>query len=116
MSFRAPSAVPFESRFHRKVGLQQREGHASFGRELIDQAKLPSRARSSASAAVLCQFAGDYGVRLTPCLRGTDISPDMLTDPEAEITAGQELCLIANVLDHLGDGPGLGLQAGVRYR
>ena len=65
---------------------------------------------------MLCQFAGDYGVRLTPCLRGTDISPDMLTDPEAEITAGQELRLIANVLDHLGDGPGLGLQAGVRYR
>jgi AraC-like DNA-binding protein len=64
----------------------------------------------------LCQFAGDYGVRLTHCLTGTRITADMLTDPEAEIAASQELRLIANILDILGDVPGLGLQAGVRYR
>lgn len=72
--------------------------------------------RATASVAILCGFAGDYGIPLARCLRGTGIEPGALTDPDAEITAGQELLLMTNILDEIDDAEGLGLEAGARYR
>lgn len=48
-------------------------------------------------------------------LRGTGIDAAVLPDPEAEITAGQELRLVENLVAELGDVPALGLEAGSRY-
>ncbi|MFE3193600.1 AraC family transcriptional regulator [Nocardia sp. NPDC059240] len=67
------------------------------------------------SAALLADFAAELGVPTARTLRGTGIRVGLLHDPMAEITAGQELSLLRNVIDELGDRPGLGLAAGTRY-
>jgi AraC-like DNA-binding protein len=72
-------------------------------------------ARGTASAALLLRYGTDLGVAPRACLRGTGLSPAELEDPRAEITAGQELAIVANLVAALGDVPGLGLGAGLRY-
>src|SRR5439155_1219578 len=44
------------------------------------------------------------------------IAPERLEDPFAEIEASQELTVVRNLVRHLGDVPGIGLEAGRRYR
>lgn len=81
----------------------------------ISATQFPQK-RATASVAILCGFAGDYGIPLARCLQGTGIEAGALTDPDAEITAGQELALMANILDEIDDAEGLGLEVGARYR
>jgi AraC-like DNA-binding protein len=64
---------------------------------------------------VLAELAAEHGVALTTCLRGTALTEPDLVDPDATITAHQEIGVIRNLLDALPDVPGLGLQAGLRY-
>lgn len=71
--------------------------------------------RSIVSAQLLTRLAMERGLDLDGCLRDTGIAANMLGDPNAEITAGQELQLIRNMLRGLGPVPGLGLDAGLRY-
>lgn len=71
--------------------------------------------RGCASAAILTGLAGEYGVPPEVVLSGTDIRHETLADPDAEITAGQELRLVRNLVHELGDVPALGLEAGSRY-
>jgi hypothetical protein len=58
---------------------------------------------------------GERGLPAEVCLRATGLAPGGLLDPATEITADQELRLIRNILEGLGDPPGLGLDAGLRY-
>lgn len=67
------------------------------------------------SASLLTAFAVERGASREALLRDTGLTPDMLADPAAEIRAAQELALVRNLLDTLGDAPGLGLDAGQRY-
>lgn len=71
--------------------------------------------RSTTSAAILTDLAAEHGVPPAITLGGTDIPPAALRDPEAEITAGQELQLVRNLVAELGAVPALGLEAGTRY-
>jgi AraC-like DNA-binding protein len=71
--------------------------------------------RGLASAAVLLDLAGDRGIDPDRCLRGTEINEASLSDPNAEISAHQELRLIENLVDALDDPQGVGLDAGIRY-
>ncbi|HSV37459.1 MAG TPA: AraC family transcriptional regulator [Nocardioidaceae bacterium] len=71
--------------------------------------------RGCASAAILTQLAGEHGVPAEVVLQGTGIPLAALVDPEAEITAGQELRLVQNLVEELGHIPALGLEAGSRY-
>lgn len=71
--------------------------------------------RSCASAALLTDLAAEHGVPAETCLRGTGITPAILRDPAAEITTGQELRLVRNIVAELGDIPAVGLEAGTRY-
>ncbi len=90
--------------------------------ELIIRAKPIQRSvtledvkRSIVSAQILTQFAVDHGVDRAVCLRDSGITADSLNNPQTEITAAQELQLIRNMLVALGNPPGLGLDAGLRY-
>ncbi|MBO2447233.1 AraC family transcriptional regulator [Actinomadura barringtoniae] len=71
--------------------------------------------RGVASAALLTRLAAEHGMPAERCLHGTGLAPATLNDPEAEITADQELTLIANLVAGLGHVPALGLEAGRRY-
>ncbi|MEV6071384.1 AraC family transcriptional regulator [Nocardia sp. NPDC052001] len=74
-----------------------------------------AKVRAVTSATLLTDFAVEYGASTTQLLRGTGIRTTVLHDPTAEITAGQELALLRNLVEELGDRPGLGLAAGARY-
>lgn len=71
--------------------------------------------RAPSSIALLARLGAERGVPVQTSLRGTGIEPHTLHDPRAEVDAAQELAVIANLLDALGEAPGLGLLAGARY-
>ena len=70
--------------------------------------------RGTGSVALLCGLAAEHGVPLARSLSGTGIAERALGDPAAEITAAQELQLIATLAAELPED--LGLAAGARYR
>jgi AraC-like DNA-binding protein len=57
----------------------------------------------------------ERGVPEDVALRGTRIRAEQLLNPDLEVSAKQELRVIANLLDALDDPAGLGLEAGARY-
>lgn len=70
--------------------------------------------RGTGSVALLCAFAAEHGLPAARALRGTGISEAALSDPAAEITAAQEVRLVATLTAELPEH--LGLVAGPRYR
>ena len=64
---------------------------------------------------MLVGFGAERGVAVEVCLAQSGITASQLEDPGAEISARQELTVIANLVTALGDVPGLGLDAGLRY-
>jgi AraC-like DNA-binding protein len=72
--------------------------------------------RGVASIALLVRFGAERGVGRDALLRGTGLPPARLDDPSAQVDAHQELTVARNLVRALGDPPGLGLDAGVRYR
>lgn len=74
-----------------------------------------SLTRSTTSAAILVALGSEYGASPNNLLEGTGIDPVALHDPTTEISMGQELALLRNLLREV-DEPGLGLVAGTRYR
>ncbi|WP_405485234.1 AraC family transcriptional regulator ligand-binding domain-containing protein [Nocardia sp. NBC_00511] len=72
--------------------------------------------RPVTSAALLADFAAEHGVDAATSLLGTGMTAARLADADAEITAGQELQLVRNIVRALGDRPGLGFEVGPRYR
>lgn len=71
--------------------------------------------RAPTSTLLMTALATERGVSTETCLRGTRLRPEYLDDPHAEISAKQELTVVANLLDALGNPPGLGLEVGIRY-
>lgn len=74
-----------------------------------------STTRPTTSALLLLDFAAGQGLTPEAVLAGSHWTPAQLAAGPAEITAGEELHLIANVVAALGDRPGLGLEMGLRY-
>lgn len=72
-------------------------------------------ARSSATGRHVVEVAEQHGLDAMTCLAGTGLSPDDLSNPNREINPAQELAIIRNVIAHLGNRPGLGMEAGSRY-
>ena len=56
----------------------------------------------------------DRGLTAEQCLAGTGLTAETLTDPTTLVEAGQELRVARNLIEHLGDTPGLGVDAGGR--
>jgi AraC-like DNA-binding protein len=72
--------------------------------------------RTPTSVSLLTELAAERGVPNEVSLRGTRLRPGHLRDPNVEVSATQELRVITNILDALGDDSiGLGVEAGVRY-
>jgi AraC-like DNA-binding protein len=71
--------------------------------------------RSVVSVAILVEFATENGMRVADCLNGSGITDTELADPAARIRPEQELRVVSNLLERLGDRPALGLRVGRRY-
>lgn len=89
--------------------------HDTIGHTLRNSAN-PQHAsvRGAGSVALLCALAAERGIPLARSLSGTGIPKEALSDPAAEITAAQEVQLIANLTAELPEV--IGLAAGARYR
>lgn len=72
--------------------------------------------RGIGSVHLLVRLAGEHGVDARACLEGSGIRGERLEDPLAEIEAEQELVVVRNIVDRIGDLPAIGLEAGRRYR
>lgn len=53
-----------------------------------------------------------HGMTAAECLAGTGLTESALTDENCEIWAHQEFDIIRNVIAHLGDRPGVGIETG----
>ncbi|MDH1011214.1 AraC family transcriptional regulator [Pseudomonas nicosulfuronedens] len=71
--------------------------------------------RSAISVQLMAQFGLDHGMTLEQCLDGTGLDIGVLANPGAEVEATQELELLRNINRHIGQRPGIGLKAGLRY-
>ncbi|MFI6361511.1 AraC family transcriptional regulator [Nocardia sp. NPDC050630] len=71
--------------------------------------------RSTSSVHVLMRLAQERGMSPQDCLEGTKLVPEVVRDPDAEITARQEVRVVRNLLARFGAEPGLGVEAGDRY-
>jgi len=71
--------------------------------------------RTPTSIQLLLGLAAEHGVPPGVCLARSRLSEQRLREPGTTVSARQELSVIENLLRALGDPPGLGLQAGVRY-
>ncbi|MGY1680345.1 AraC family transcriptional regulator [Geodermatophilus sp. SYSU D01176] len=89
--------------------------HGTIGHELRDPANsVDAAARGTGSAALLCALAAEHGLPPARALADTGIDEAALSDPAAEITAAQEVRLIARLTAELPET--VGLTAGARYR
>lgn len=89
--------------------------HGTIGRTLGEAAIFDGSAvRGTGSAALLCALGAEHGVPRARALAGSGIAEAALADPAAEITAAQEVSLIAALADELPTAAGLA--AGARYR
>jgi AraC-like DNA-binding protein len=71
--------------------------------------------RPPMSVQLLIRLGADHGLSARVCLESTGLAEEGLSDTGATVSARQELTIIANLLRALGDPPGLGLEAGIRY-
>ncbi len=71
--------------------------------------------RSTASVNILLQLAGEHGLTPESCLHGTRITPEALQNPQATLSAHDELQVARQLQQHLGSERCLGLEAGLRY-
>lgn len=72
--------------------------------------------RTITTVRILLDLGVSRGVSLSQCLQGTWITPQVLEDPHATISARQELQVIRNLQEALGGAFPLGLEMGVRHR
>lgn len=71
--------------------------------------------RSIHSVRLMADFAVESGISYQTILKGTGLSQQQLLDPNMVVTGHQELQLIQNLVEQLGDRPTLGLEVGTRY-
>jgi AraC-like DNA-binding protein len=71
--------------------------------------------RGPASALMLTDFAADRGLTDSQCLRGTGLSPGELRGGDTRVTPEQEIAIIGNLADRLGNHAGLGVEVARRY-
>lgn len=76
----------------------------------------PVSRHNAASVQLLLQFGLDHGLSGDRCLARTGLDWRRLAEPGLAIEPAQELALIRNLVQALGNVPGLGIHAGLRYR
>lgn len=65
---------------------------------------------------VLCEVANERGVATADILAGTGLEPAELADPDALITASDEISAVRRVLAAVPETTGLGIDVGSRFR
>lgn len=75
-----------------------------------------ARVRSITSTALLVEFAVRRGLAMPTILRDTGIRAPDLADAAAEVTVGQEIAVMRNIVAATGGEPGFGLLAGMNCR
>lgn len=68
--------------------------------------------RGTEGVRIMVEGAAAQGMTTTSCLRDTGIRPADLTDETTLIWPHQEFAVIANIIEQLGDRPGLGASIG----
>lgn len=71
--------------------------------------------RNVTSMRLMAELAVAHGLTMRAALAGTDTDEQQLSDPEHLVSGEQELQLIRNLVNGLGNPPGLGIEAGQRY-
>lgn len=71
--------------------------------------------RGPASVRLLVAFGESRGLTASRLLQRSGLTLRQLDDPQAELTAAQELQVVGNLLRLLKHPPGLGLEVGTRY-
>ncbi len=71
--------------------------------------------RSGSGVLVMAELGLERGLPVDIVLRDTGLSMSQLADRGAEVSTRQEFTVVGNVVDGLGDPPGLGLEAGLRF-
>lgn len=72
--------------------------------------------RSAMGVLLMTRLGEEHGLSVESCLRGSGLTEVQLSDPSAEVSASDELVVIANLVRQLGNPPGLGIEAGTRFR
>ena len=65
---------------------------------------------------LLCEVANERGVSTADVLTGTGIAPDDLDEPEAVVTAWDEIVAVRRLLARLPDDIGVGVDVGSRFK
>jgi AraC-like DNA-binding protein len=76
----------------------------------------PDLRRPAYTTRVLCEVANERGIATSDLLAGTGITPGDLTDPEAVVTASDEIVAVRRLLAAVPDAAGLGIDVGSRFR
>lgn len=63
----------------------------------------------------MADFAVEFGLCYQHILKGTGLDQQQLLDPNMAVSGQQELQLIRNLVEELGERPVLGLEVGTRY-
>ncbi len=72
--------------------------------------------RGIASVRLLVGLGAEHGLSAADCLRGSAIPVEGLEDLSGEVETNQELAVVRNLSRLLAHVPGIGLEAGKRYR
>jgi hypothetical protein len=64
---------------------------------------------------VLCDVANEHGVTTREVLTGTGITPTEFDDPDALVTAWDEVVSVRRLLERLPEDPGVGIEVGSRF-
>lgn len=75
----------------------------------------PNYTRSITSVRLMVDYGTEQGVAVGDLLAGSRISPAMLMNPNTEITAGQELQVIRNLVNRFEDVEAVARDIGQRY-
>lgn len=76
----------------------------------------PHLRRPVYTTRVLCEVAAERGIATTDLLDGTGIERRALDDPDAVVSASDEIAVVRKLLAAVPDATGLGIDVGSRFR
>jgi AraC-like DNA-binding protein len=76
----------------------------------------PDLRRPGYATRVLCEVANERGISTSEVLAGTGIAPVDLDNPDALVTASDEIVAVRRLIRLLPDTSGMGIDVGIRFR
>lgn len=72
--------------------------------------------RSTMGALLMTRLGQEHGLSVETCVKASGLTETQLSDPNGVVSARDELAVVANLVRALGHPPGLGIEAGTRFR